>query len=115
MKQKWNSFSHPRSTWRKKRAAFDEKNTLLTFKHGGGLIIAQVNGRVASSKYQHILEATAMESVTETKLEYDELLRQDKDPKHILKSSMNYLKKCSAAESLGMASQSSDMDVIENR
>lgn len=66
----------------KKRAAFDEKNTCPTIKHGDGYImlwgctrniayIHTVDGRMDSSKEQQILEENLRQSVKTLKLQRD--------------------------------------------
>ena len=87
---KMELFSHNRqSMFVERGAAFDERNALLTVKHGGGSVmlwgcvaasgtgnIAQVDGRMDSTKYQQILT----QSVKKPKLKRGSLLQQDSEP-----------------------------------
>jgi len=99
-----------------KRAALHEKNTLPTVKHGGGSImlwgcvaasstgnIAQVEGRMDSTKYQQILEANIIPFVKKLQLK-----------KGWLEIHMDYLKR-RKLKVLEWPSQSPDLNITENQ
>ena len=85
---------------------FEEKNLLPTIKHGEGSIIvwgcfaasgtgkhAHIEGTVNSNDYQKILRENVPSSVCYLRLGCGWILQQDDNPKHINKSTQDWLTK----------------------
>ena len=95
-----------RYIWRKSNTAFQKKNIIPTVKHGGGSVmvwgcfaasgpgqLAVIDGKMNSAVYQKILKENIRPSVCALKLKHSWILQQDNDPKHISKSTSEWLKK----------------------
>ncbi|MBN3326397.1 LNP protein, partial [Atractosteus spatula] len=85
--------------WRKKNAALQHQNLILTVKHGGGSImvwgcfaasgpgwLAIIEGPMHSKLYQDILQQNVRESVCDLKLKRSWVLRHDNDPKQAVEA-----------------------------
>jgi len=103
----WNVFglNGKRYVWLKPNTAFQQKNLLLTVKHGGGSIMvwgnfalsgpgqhAVIDGTMNSGLYQKIIQENVMEYVSELRLYRKWVMQQDNNPKHTSKSTTEWLK-----------------------
>uniref|UniRef100_A0A8C5MKH6 Transposase n=1 Tax=Leptobrachium leishanense TaxID=445787 RepID=A0A8C5MKH6_9ANUR len=115
-----------RYVWRRKKKAYEEKNTLPTVKHGGGSImlwgcfasagtgnLQRVQGTMNSLQYQEILDDNVMQSVTNLRFGRRWTFQQDNDPKHTSKSTRAWLQ-IKGWNILEWPSQSPDLNPIEN-
>ena len=88
-----------RRVWRRRNAAYDPKNTILTVKHGGGNIMlwgclsAKGTGQLHRIKwtmdgamYRQILVENLLPSARALKMGRGWIFQHDNDPKHTAKA-----------------------------
>lgn len=112
--------------WREDGAAYIQKNTIPTVKHGGGSIMVWgcfayngtgelriIDDTLNSAKYIKILEDCLQSSVQKLGLEPDWMFQQDNDPKHTAKVTRAWFED-NNIKVMKWPSQSPDMNPIEN-
>ena len=115
-----------RQVWRKRKEAFNPKNTIPTVKFGGGSIMVWgcfsgngtgclqiIKGRMNGAMYRDILSENLIRSVEMLQLGQNFVFQQDNDPKHTAKATSKWFEDNNVAI-LPWPSQSPDLNPIEN-
>ncbi|CAJ0940981.1 unnamed protein product [Ranitomeya imitator] len=96
--------NHKRYISREVNKAYDERNTIPTVKHGGGLVmfwgyvsykgtgnLFKVEGKMNAARYQQVLEANLHSSAQKLRMGHTWTYQHDNDPKHKAKSTCHWL------------------------